>query len=176
MILIPILNLHHVAYAMLPFEFFSDNFEANLKSYIMRCEIGAGIAALFTFPEVLAGRRFIFFVDNSNALSALLNGYSRKYDCAYMVNLFHIGIAALECDPYGEWCPSHANPADVGTRPERLQEIPHYLRPHLRWRPLVLPSQGYHAKSLEHWARYLRDWRLWKTPAPTVLWPSIHPP
>ena len=53
-------------------------------------------------PDLFAGRRVIHFMDNTAALSALANGYSRKPDLAQLVNLYHVAVVALGCEQ-GSW-------------------------------------------------------------------------
>ena len=51
----------------------------------------------------------IHFIDNTGALSALVNGYAGKEDCARFVNMFHIQLLGLQSKVYFDWVPSKAN-------------------------------------------------------------------
>ena len=87
--------------------------------------------AFVSRPDLFAGRRIIHFIDNTTALSALVNGYSGKADLARLVKLFHVATIALCCEWWGECrVPSKANLADIPTRDESASRRPaHVLNP-----------------------------------------------
>ena len=97
----------------------------------------------------------IHFVDNTGALSALVHGYARKPDMARMVNVFHAQMVGLQCEWYGEWVPSKANPADIPTRPERLHELP----ADVEWVEMALPSVEEIEGDLPGWIARAREAR-----------------
>jgi hypothetical protein len=129
-----------------------DLFTDNLKTYITQGELLAPIAALYSAPHRFAGRKVIMFVDNSSALSAIINGYSGKPDLARMVNMFHIATTALCIQIWGEWVPSDANVADIPTRPEKWHLIPEWVV----WMPMKLPPLRVGAEELRAWFDYMR--------------------
>ena len=53
------------------------------------------------------------FIDNAVALSALIHGYARSTDMAYMSNAFHMQLAGLRTSVYLDYVPSKANIADL---------------------------------------------------------------
>ena len=75
------------------------------------------------------------FIDNMTALSALVNGYASKSDCAAMVNAFHERMLEMRRRVWAEWVPSKANIADWPTRPE----LEHLIPISAEQVPLVLP-------------------------------------
>ena len=92
------------------------------------------IGVFFSYPQLFKGRRVVHFVDNTVALSAMINGYSGKPDLAHMVNMFHAALIALDMRWYGEWVPSKAN---ITTRPERFHELLDGLRRELAGKGLA---------------------------------------
>ena len=111
------------------------------KTLIMQAEMIAALSALMSAPSVLAGRKVIMFIDNTGALSSLLNGYSSKPDAARLCNLFHLFAAAIGCSIYFEWVPSKANIADLPSR-ATMAAIRRYASyfPRSRTLPLVPPD------------------------------------
>ena len=83
---------------------------------INHLEMAAAVAARTTFPDVLAGRKVIHFVDNTTALSKAVHGYANEPDMANLVNSLHICDAVLAVDAWWEWVPSKANVADLPSR------------------------------------------------------------
>ena len=83
---------------------------------INHLEMVAAVAARTTFPDVLAGREVIHFVDNTTALSKAVHGYANEPDMANLVNSLHICDAMLAIDAWWEWVPSKANVADLPSR------------------------------------------------------------
>ena len=84
-------------------------FAKNKKVYIAQGELTVAVAAMYTFPEELKGRAVMHFIDNTTALSAIVNGYASKSDCAVLVNCYHEAIVSLQSDIWTEWLPSSAN-------------------------------------------------------------------
>ena len=130
-------------------------FSSNLKTYITQGELYAAIALYFTLPWLFRRQRVVHFVDNTGALSAMVHGYARKPDMARMVNVFHAQMVGLQCEWYGEWVPSKANPADIPTRPERLHELP----ADVEWVEMALPSVEEIEGDLSGWIARAREAR-----------------
>ena len=152
---------HYVAYDRLP-DLYYRHFPT-LDQYIGRGEMGFGVAALWSFPLLFMNRKVIHFIDNTQALSNLVNGYSGKPDMARLVNMFHIALLALNVEWYGEWCPSKANIADIMTRPERfhellegLQTLPKEIFTEIIQAELRLPPLGDNWTDLKAWMRNVR--------------------
>ena len=86
---------------------------------IFQAEILAAILPYFSLPNSLTrDRRVLHFVDNTSALYALFNGYSRMPDSSWMVNMFHCLNATLRADIWWEYVASKANIADLPSRNE----------------------------------------------------------
>lgn len=122
------------SYLEVPQAFYS-RFAPRKKTYIIQGELLAAVAALYTCPDLLAGRAVYMFIDNTAALSAIVHGYARKPDCAPMVNAFHEQVKSLRCFPWAEWVPSAANIADWASRPDLHWRVPASSS----WRTMVLP-------------------------------------
>jgi len=58
----------------------------------------------------------VFFINNTQALSACIHGYCHNTDMGRLCNLLHLSLAALCCQPFFNWVPSKANPADLLSR------------------------------------------------------------
>lgn len=99
-------------------------FAPNKRTYIAQAELIVAIAAYLTLPELLRGRAVMHFIDNTVALSAIVNGYASKADCAAMVNSFHETILALRSYLWAEWVPSAANIGDWPSRPDKVHLVP----------------------------------------------------
>ena len=152
---------HYTAFGRLP-DIFYRHFPT-LEQYIGRGELGFGVAALYSMPLFFKNRKVIHFIDNIQALSNMVNGYSGKPDMARMVNMFHLALIALDCEWYGEWCPSKANIADIMTRPERfhellegLAELPEEMFSELVNCDIVLPPLDESWTDLKAWMREMR--------------------
>ena len=65
---------------------------------------------------MLYQRRVMHFVDNTPALGALLNGYSRAPDSAWMVNVFHTANTRIQARIWWEHVDSKANCSDMPSR------------------------------------------------------------
>lgn len=126
-------------------------------TYIAQVELLAVVAALYTRPDLFAGRQVIHFCDNTVALSALVHGYAGKEDMARMVNAFHLAAVALGVDFYHEWVPSKANVADIPTRPERAREVP----AHVVLGRLDLPPVSGEAGALRWWRDHMEVVAEW---------------
>ena len=61
-------------------------------------------------------RNVIHFVDNTSAINAILNGYSKAPDSAWMVNIFHTANARIQANTWWEHVDSKANCADMPSR------------------------------------------------------------
>lgn len=119
---------------------------------INHLEALAMVAARFTFPDVLRGRRVLHFVDNTVALSKAVHGYANAPDMAACVNALHLADASLLCDAWFEWVPSKANLSDLPSRlpstwsaddAEVMREFrARYSERRLARRPLQLPSRS----------------------------------
>ena len=83
---------------------------------INHLEMAAAVAARVTFPDVLAGRKVIHFLDNTTALSKAVHGYANEPDMATITNSLHMCDAMLGIDAWWEWVPSKANVADLPSR------------------------------------------------------------
>ena len=63
----------------------------------------------------------------------------------------------LEMRWYGEWVPSKANPADIMTRPERIEELLQALAGcRVKWHDFELPPLSISSQPLIDWARRMR--------------------
>ena len=93
-------------------------FSPGKKTYIAQLEMLAAISAFFSYPELLRGRRVHMFIDNAVALSAMIHGYAKSTDMAYMSNAFHMQLAGLRASVYLDYVPSKANIADLPSRGE----------------------------------------------------------
>ena len=82
------------------------------------------VSALYSRPDLFAGRHVIAHIDNATALSAIINGYSSRPEMAQLVNLYHVARAALRSVFWSAYVASKANLADIPTRMERESEIP----------------------------------------------------
>jgi len=127
-------------------------FAADKETYIMQAELVAAIAAYFSMPETLRGRPVIHFIDNTGALSALVNGYAGKEDCARFVNMFHIQLLGLQSKVYFDWVPSKANIADWPTRADKI----HLMPSNAHRVAFVLPQPYMFDQSLSEWIGIVR--------------------
>ena len=81
----------------------------------------AAISVYSTYPDLIAGRKVLHFIDNTVALSALVHGYAGKPDLAKSVNVFYLQMSALRASVYFDFVPSKANIADLPSR--RMYEV-----------------------------------------------------
>ena len=70
------------------------------------------------FPSSISRRRVVHWIDNTSAISCLLNGYSGKPDSALLVNAFHLFNArdSVRAHVHFEYVESAANVADLPSR------------------------------------------------------------
>ena len=61
----------------------------------------------------IRGRRVHMFIDNAVALSAVIHGYAKSTDMAYMSNAFHMQLAGMRASVFLDYVPSKANIADL---------------------------------------------------------------
>ena len=99
-----------------------NSMDTNAKTLIGPLELLAVLCAVLTFPEFLEDRQCVFFIDNTQALSACIHGYCRNTDMGRLCNLLHLSLAALRCQPFFNWVPSKANPADLPSREQGEEE------------------------------------------------------
>ena len=86
--------------------------------YIGQLELLAAVVAYTTFPDVLAGRHVIHWIDNESAVYSLAKGYSGAADSARVVNLYHACVAQLGVTPWLEYVGTDDNIADLPSRGE----------------------------------------------------------
>lgn len=85
------------------------------------------------------------------------NGYANAPDSARLVNMFHVAAIALEIDYWGEWVPTHANIADMLTRPDRFEEWSHLQSfAKVTMHPMQLPPMGASWVDLRAWMRTMQ--------------------
>jgi len=107
---------------------------------INQLEMVALLCGIVTYADCLAGRKMLFFVDNTTAISAVVYGYSRKADLAVLSNICCLLLDGLGMIPCIEWCPTDANGSDIPSRVgERDQR--ELRRQKFRPRPLRAVSQ-----------------------------------
>jgi hypothetical protein len=112
-------------------------FSPDLRTYICQIEALAAVAAYYSIPNTLRHQDIIHFIDNTAALSALINGYASKPDMGRITNAFHIMQLTLLCYVWLEWVPSAANVADLPSRgavKDMLDILPEAVEV-----PLVMP-------------------------------------
>ena len=84
---------------------------------IGQAEILAAIAVYFSLPaDQIRGRRVLHFIDNTSALYAIFNGYSRAPDSSWLVNIFHCMNATPKADVWWAYVATKANVADLPSR------------------------------------------------------------
>ena len=71
--------------------------------YIGQLELLAAVVTYTTFPDVLAGKHVIHWIDNESAVYSLAKGYSGAADSARVVNLYHACVAQLGVTPWLEY-------------------------------------------------------------------------
>ena len=92
------------AYARPPWAILLSSWQEERKTYIAELETLAAVAAYSTYPQVFKSRKVNHFIDNTVALSALVNGYSGKPNLAKAVNTFHLQLASAQ-RPISIMCP-----------------------------------------------------------------------
>ena len=108
----------------------------DLLQQINQCELLAVAAAIMTFPDILAERDVVFWIDNVTALKCCVNGYSQYPDLASMSNAIQLLMAGIRARGYYMHVPGLANPADI---PSRVPFVPGPQGPHLD--PTLLQKQ-----------------------------------
>ena len=121
------------------------------RTYIAQLEAVAALSALLTYPEMLAGRRVVHFVDNTVALSAIVHGYARKPDMAALSNAYTLYAAGLRAQTYLDYVASKANIADLPSR--RSFAMPRALGAEVHVGGMVVPTGGMLERPLERWLR-----------------------
>ena len=92
------------------------------RQKIGQCEIAAAFmvypSLAHAFPSSISRRRVVHWIDNTSAISCLLNGYSGKPDSALLVNAFHLFNARdnVRAHVHFEYVESAANVADLPSR------------------------------------------------------------
>ena len=148
-------SILRVFYARLPEWYIQMYLDSPEKTKIYVGEIIGAIAIFYTVPHLLRHRKIIHFIDNAASLSSLANGYASKPEAAKFVNMFHVAIIALQCEWYGEWIPSKANPSDIMTRPDRFHELAEMF-PGVSPEQLTFPPVGDDWSNLRTWAQTMR--------------------
>ena len=96
-----------------------DDLRSNDKhqQHINALELLALVAAVWTCGEqIFRDRQVSHFSDNTAALSAAVSGCAKSPHLATLSNTLHSSLACLQCQPWSEWVPSDANPADIPSR------------------------------------------------------------
>ena len=104
--------------------------------------------AFYTLPELFRNRKVIHFVDNTSAITALLNGYSKAPDSAWMVNIFHTANARIQANTWWEHVDSKANCADM---PSRLDFDFVINTLHAIWFELIIDEYAWLARPSFQW-------------------------
>ena len=87
------------------------------EQHINALELLALVAVVWTCGEqILRDRQVLFFIDNTAALSAAVRGCAKSPHLSALSNTLHLSLACLKCQPWYEWVPSDANPADIPSR------------------------------------------------------------
>ena len=142
------------AYARPPWAILLSSWREERKTYIAELETLAAVAAYSTYPQVFKGRKVNHFIDNTVALSALVNGYSGKPNLAKAVNTFHLQLVGLRTAAYLDYVPSKANIADLPSREmfSALRLELAGLRPARKPDALRIPSVSQWRGPLSEWA------------------------
>ena len=108
-------NYWHSSHAVAKHTF--DLFVPDKKQYIGQLELLAATVPYHSLPDCIFRNRLVMhFVDNQQALSAVVSGYARQPDNARLVNQLCLRTAHLQCNVYYEWVASKANIADLPSR------------------------------------------------------------
>ena len=112
---------------------------------ICSLEMLAALCSLLTFRRWLKHRRVLFFIDNTAAWSAMINGYTSSPPMARLSTLFHLAAAALSIDCWVEWVNTDANLADLPSRPLAQRTELYNARPAFKQLQMIFPSPAEHA-------------------------------
>jgi len=99
-------------------------------------EQAAVLLALGTFPDLLRGKRVVFYIDSMSALGTIVKGHSRRDDLnLYAGTTWHL-LARYGVTPHFLRVPSKQNPADAPSR-GRVAELD--ADPHVEKRSAIWP-------------------------------------
>ena len=101
-------------------------------------------AAVFEMRE----RAAFHWIDNTTALSAMVNGFSSHPDMALIVCSHHASVNRAGLRIQYEWIPSEANVSDWPTRAEKLCLIP----ADATWIQVVLPTEAEFGAQWSAWS------------------------
>ena len=105
--------------------------------YIAQAELLGVLVSYLTLPdEFLRGRSIVHFVDNTVALSAVVNGFAGQPDMATLVLATQEALIRLRCRVWFEWVPSAANISDWPSRPAKWHLVPASAA----WLPAAFPA------------------------------------
>ena len=146
----PVTNEVRYAAAQPNWAILLSSWRVDRKTYIAELEELAAIAVYSTYPDLVQGRKVHHFIDNTVALSALVNGYSGK-----MTNVFYMQMIGLRASVYFDYVPSKANIADLPSRDRfdlLLPELRGLTVRGLAPDTLVVPSVASWRADLDTWA------------------------
>ena len=107
------------------------------KTQINVYEQAAVLLALGTFPDLLRGKRVVFYIDSMSALGTIVKGHSRRDDLnLYAGTTWHL-LARYGVTPHFLRVPSKQNPADDPSRGcvAELDADPNVERRKAEWPP-----------------------------------------
>ena len=122
---------------------------ADGKQPIQLCEAAMIPLTLLQWPEAFRGRRVVWYVDNTSAMSAFVKGTSRALELEKLVNLFWMLAYHLECTVWFEWVDSESNWADGVSR--QLAMDPFAQRHGFTLQEMEQPSVWWAAELPEVW-------------------------
>jgi hypothetical protein len=85
--------------------------------YINQFELIAILVADLTFEKYIRDRSVYHFVDNTSAMSAVVNGYSGKPEMAKLANMICLASIRAQTCKFYEYVASQANVSDLPSRP-----------------------------------------------------------
>lgn len=129
--------------------YFYEFLAADKETYVTQAELIVAVALYFSLPSRLRHRRVLHYIDNTGALAALVNGYSKALDMAALVSAFHVQLMKLRTRVFFDWVPSRANISDWPTRPEKRHLIPSRAK----YFELVLPPMELFNKDIVSYVR-----------------------
>ena len=74
------------------------------------------LLALVTFPDLMSGKRVVFFKDSMSALGTIVKRHSNRDDLNLYAGTTWQILARLRVTPHFLWVPSKQNPADDPSR------------------------------------------------------------